>query len=93
MLDSHVLGLVRERLVASGQVAGRRLRKGADSVERFAEYVDQVAAKHRPDVIVLGEMINRVGVARRVAQPLVGRSVARGRRPSGRSRAARPPRR
>ena len=55
-------------------------RTGADSVERFAEYVDQVAAKHRPDVIVLGEMINRVGVAGRPdeqAEPIPGPATER----------------
>jgi predicted amidohydrolase len=30
-------------------------------VRRFAEYIDRVAPEHRPDVILLGEMINRVG--------------------------------
>jgi predicted amidohydrolase len=38
-------------------------RTGADSVQRFAEYIDRIAPVHHPDVIVLGEMINRVGVA------------------------------
>jgi predicted amidohydrolase len=37
-------------------------RTGADSVAKFAEYIDTFAPEHRPDVIVLGEMINRVGV-------------------------------
>jgi predicted amidohydrolase len=55
-------------------------RKGADSVERFAEYIDQVAPKHRPDVIVLGEMINRVGVPGRPdeqAEPIPGPATER----------------
>lgn len=37
-------------------------RTGADSVTKFAEYIDTFAPEQRPDVIVLGEMINRVGV-------------------------------
>ena len=37
-------------------------RTGADSVARFAQYIDEFAPDQRPDVIVLGEMINRVGV-------------------------------
>ena len=36
---------------------------GAESVQRFAEYIDRIAPQHRPDVIVLGEMINRVGAS------------------------------
>ena len=39
----------------------QKSKTGADSVLRFAEYVDDLAPQHRPDVIVLGEMINRVG--------------------------------
>jgi predicted amidohydrolase len=38
---------------------------GAASVQRFAEYIDSVAPQHHPDVIVLGEMINRVGASGR----------------------------
>ena len=40
----------------------RNSKTGADSDERFADYIGQFAPQHRPDVIVLGEMINRVGV-------------------------------
>ena len=36
---------------------------GAESVRRFAEYIDRIAPAHTPDVILLGEMINRVGAA------------------------------
>jgi predicted amidohydrolase len=36
---------------------------GADAVRRLAEYIDSFAPLHRPDVIVLGEMINRAGVS------------------------------
>jgi len=36
-------------------------KNGAESVQRFAEYIDRIAPERRPDVILLGEMINRVG--------------------------------
>ena len=36
-------------------------KDGADSVQRFAEYIDRLAPERQPDVILLGEMINRVG--------------------------------
>ena len=36
-------------------------KDGAESVQRFAEYIDRIAPEQRPDVILLGEMINRVG--------------------------------
>jgi predicted amidohydrolase len=48
---------------------------GAASVQRFAEYIDSIAPQHRPDVIVLGEMINRVGASGRPdahAEPIPG---------------------
>ena len=48
---------------------------GAASVQRFAEYIDRIAPQHRPDVIVLGEMINRVGASGRPdahAEPIPG---------------------
>lgn len=53
----------RKVRVATVWLRPRDSRTGADSVQRFAEYVDRIAAQHHPDVIVLGEMINRVGVA------------------------------
>jgi predicted amidohydrolase len=55
-------------------------KSGADSVQRFAEYVDRVAPEHRPDVIVLGEMINRVGVPgepEQQAEPIPGPTTER----------------
>lgn len=48
---------------------------GAASAQRFAEYIDRIAPEHRPDVIVLGEMINRVGASGRPdahAEPIPG---------------------
>jgi predicted amidohydrolase len=53
----------RKVRVAAVWLRPRGSRSGAESVQRFAEYIDRVAPQHRPDVIVLGEMINRVGVA------------------------------
>lgn len=53
----------RKVRVAAVWLRPRDSRSSADSVQRFAEYVDQIAPEKRPDVIVLGEMINRVGVA------------------------------
>src|SRR5687768_8455307 len=44
--------------VAAVWLRPRNSSSGAASVERFAEYVDRIAPQHRPDVIVLGEMIN-----------------------------------
>jgi predicted amidohydrolase len=55
-------------------------RTGADSVQRFAEYIDRIAPEHHPDVIVLGEMINRVGVAGepdQQAEPIPGPTTER----------------
>jgi predicted amidohydrolase len=55
-------------------------RTGADSVQRFAEYIDTFAPQHRPDVIVLGEMINRVGVRGQPdeqAEPIPGPTTER----------------
>jgi predicted amidohydrolase len=55
-------------------------RTGADSVRHFAEYIDRIAPEHRPDVIVLGEMINRVGVAGgpdQQAEPIPGPTTER----------------
>jgi predicted amidohydrolase len=55
-------------------------RTGADSVRAFAEYIDRIAPTHRPDVIVLGEMINRVGVPGRPddqAEPIPGPATER----------------
>jgi len=51
----------RKVRVAAVWLRPRNSRSPAESVERFAEYVDRVAAEHRPDVILLGEMVNRVG--------------------------------
>jgi predicted amidohydrolase len=55
-------------------------RSGADSVQHFAKYIDRFAPEHRPDVIVLGEMINRVGVAGEPddqAEPIPGPTTER----------------
>jgi predicted amidohydrolase len=49
--------------VATVWLRPRNSPSGADSVRRFAEYLDRVAPEHHPDVILLGEMINRVGAA------------------------------
>jgi predicted amidohydrolase len=48
--------------VASVWLRPSQSKTAADSVLRFSEYIDQFAPQERPDVIVLGEMINRVGV-------------------------------
>ena len=53
----------RKVRVAAVWLRPRNSATGADSVRRFTEYIDEFAPKQRPDVIVLGEMINRVGVA------------------------------
>jgi predicted amidohydrolase len=53
---------------------------GAESVQRFAEYIDRVAPAHTPDVILLGEMINRVGAAGEpdaLAEPIPGPTTER----------------
>jgi predicted amidohydrolase len=39
----------------------QRSRDGADSVRKFAEFIDGFAERRQPDLILLGEMINRVG--------------------------------
>jgi predicted amidohydrolase len=65
----------RKVRVAAVWLRPRDSRSGADSVQRFAEYIDQIAPGQRPDVIVLGEMINRVGVAGepdKQAEPIPG---------------------
>jgi len=51
----------RKVRVAAVWLRPRNSKTGADSVRDFAEYVDRLAPVHRPDVVVLGEMINRVG--------------------------------
>lgn len=53
----------RKVRVAAVWLRPRDSRSSADSVEQFADYIDRVAAEHHPDMIVLGEMINRVGVS------------------------------
>ena len=70
----------RKVRVATVWLRPNNSRTGADSVQRFADYIDQVAPQHRPDVIVLGEMINRVGVAGRPdeqAEPIPGPATER----------------
>jgi predicted amidohydrolase len=65
----------RKVRVAAVWLRPRDSRSSVDSVLRFAEFVDQIAPRNRPDVIVLGEMINRVGVAGepdKQAEPIPG---------------------
>jgi predicted amidohydrolase len=65
----------RKVRVAAVWLRPRDSRSSADSVQRFAEYVDQIGPEKHPDVIVLGEMINRVGVAGdpdKQAEPIPG---------------------
>lgn len=52
----------RKVRVATVWLRPNQSKTGADSVQRFSEYIDQFAPREHPDVIVLGEMINRVGV-------------------------------
>jgi predicted amidohydrolase len=52
----------RKVRVATVWLRPNQSKTSADSVQRFSEYIDQFAPRERPDVIVLGEMINRVGV-------------------------------
>ena len=70
----------RKVRVATVWLRPRNSPAGADSVERFAEYIDRIAPEHRPDVIVLGEMINRVGVSGgpdQQAEPIPGPTTER----------------
>ncbi len=53
----------RKVRVATVWLRPSRSKTGADSVQRFSEYIEQFAPQQHPDVILLGEMINRVGVA------------------------------
>ena len=53
----------RKVRVATVWLRPRNSRNGSESVQRFSEYIDRFAPQERPDVIVLGEMINRVGVS------------------------------
>jgi predicted amidohydrolase len=62
-LEPSAAPVPRKVRVAAVWLRPRDSRSGADSVRRFAEYIDQIAPGQRPDVILLGEMINRVGVA------------------------------
>jgi predicted amidohydrolase len=52
----------RKVRVATVWLRPSQSKTGADSVQRFSQYIDQFAPQERPDVIVLGEMINRGGV-------------------------------
>jgi predicted amidohydrolase len=70
----------RKVRVATVWLRPRNSHSGADSVQRFAEYIDRIAPEHRPDVIVLGEMINRVGVSGEPdeqAEPIPGPTTER----------------
>ena len=53
----------RKVRVATVWLRPSRSKTGADSVQRFSEYIEQFAPREHPDVILLGEMINRVGVS------------------------------
>jgi predicted amidohydrolase len=70
----------RKVRVAAVWLRPRNSSSGAQSVERFAEFIDRFAPQERPDVIVLGEMINRVGVAgepEEQAEPIPGPTTQR----------------
>ena len=70
----------RKVRVAAVWLRPRNSSSGTASVERFAEYVDRIAPQHRPDVILLGEMINRVGAPGAPdaqAEPIPGPITAR----------------
>lgn len=70
----------RKVRVATVWLRPRNSANGGESVARFAEYVDRVAPEHRPDVIVLGEMINRVGASGspdEQAEPIPGPTTER----------------
>jgi predicted amidohydrolase len=70
----------RKVRVAAVWLRPRNSPTGTESVQRFAEYVDRIAPQHRPDVIVLGEMINRVGAPGDPdvqAEPIPGPTTAR----------------
>ena len=70
----------RKVRVAAVWLRPRNSKVASDSVDRFAEYIDQFAPQQRPDVIVLGEMINRVGVPGapdQQAEPIPGPTTRR----------------
>lgn len=70
----------RKVKIAAVWLRPRGQKTGAGAVEQFAAYADGVATKHRPDVIVLGEMINRVGVGGSLdsaAEPVPGPTTER----------------
>ncbi len=80
----------RKVRVATVWLRPRGSRNGLESVERFAEYVERVAAEHHPDVILLGEMINRVGARGELdeqAEPIPGPTTERMGEQARRSRA------
>jgi predicted amidohydrolase len=70
----------RKVRVASVWLRPNQSKTSADSVQRFSEYIDAFAARERPDVILLGEMINRVGVRGEPdvqAEPIPGQTTTR----------------
>lgn len=70
----------RKVKVAAVWLRPRGSKTGAESVEQFAAYAERVAAEHRPDVMVLGEMINHVGASPdldTVAEAIPGASTER----------------
>lgn len=70
----------RKVRVATVWLRPSRSKTGADSVQRFSEYIEQFAPQEHPDVILLGEMINRVGVAGEPdtqAEPIPGPTTER----------------
>jgi predicted amidohydrolase len=78
--EPAVAPAARKVRVATVWLRPRGSATGAESVQRFSEYVDRIAPEHRPDVIVLGEMINRVGARGepdQQAEPIPGPTTAR----------------
>jgi predicted amidohydrolase len=70
----------RKVKIAAVWLRPRGQKTGAGAVQQFAEYADRVATEHHPDVIVLGEMINHVGVSGSldsVAEPVPGPTTER----------------
>ena len=65
----------RKVRVAAVWLRPRNSANGSESVKSFSEYIDRFAPQQRPDVILLGEMINRVGASGaldELAEPIPG---------------------
>jgi predicted amidohydrolase len=72
--------VARKVRIATVWLRPRNSPTGAESVRQFAEFIDRFAPQQRPDVIVLGEMINRIGVAGEPdaqAEPIPGPTTER----------------